>query len=129
MEFSGQYLTYDEYRLLGGTLDIMPFNLLEFNARKEIDTRTQNRLAKLENIPQEVKLCVFELIKSLNSYESYITQNKAVSSENIDGYSVSYGGANSSNVEAKNVEIDDVIFNYLIDVIVDGIPVLYLGVC
>ena len=30
MEFNGQYLTYNEYKALGGSLDITPFNLLEF---------------------------------------------------------------------------------------------------
>ena len=44
MEFEGQYLTYEEYIDLGGTLDLMPFNLLEFEARRKIDIRTQSRL-------------------------------------------------------------------------------------
>ena len=29
MEFKGQYLTYQEYLALGGTIEKMPFNLLE----------------------------------------------------------------------------------------------------
>ena len=44
MEFTGQYLTYQEYLALGGTLEEMPFNLLEFDARKRIDKRTLERL-------------------------------------------------------------------------------------
>ena len=44
MQFEGQYLTYPEYRSLGGTLDITPFNLLEFEARRKIDIETQSRL-------------------------------------------------------------------------------------
>ena len=44
MEFEGQYLTYAEYRSLGGTLDITPFNLLEFEARRKVDIETQSRL-------------------------------------------------------------------------------------
>ena len=44
MEFEGQYLTYEDYKGLGGTLDLMPFNLLEFEARKKIDINTKNRL-------------------------------------------------------------------------------------
>ena len=64
MEFSGQYLTYEEYRGLNGTLDITPFNLLEFESRRRIDKRTQNRLKDVnsKDIPQEVKLCVNKLI-------------------------------------------------------------------
>ena len=41
--FSGQYLTYLEYQSLGGTLEETPFNLLEYEARKQIDLRTQRR--------------------------------------------------------------------------------------
>ena len=44
MEFKNQYLTYLEYKNLGGTLGEMPFNLLEFKARKIIDERTLGRL-------------------------------------------------------------------------------------
>ena len=55
MEFSGQYLTYEEYKALGGTLDLTPFNLLEFESRRLIDTRTHNRLKNVDNIPEEVK--------------------------------------------------------------------------
>ena len=48
MEFSGQYLTYEEYRALGGTLDLTSFNLLEFEARRQIDIKTFNRLKNVE---------------------------------------------------------------------------------
>ena len=35
MTFEGQYLTYDEYLALGGpAIGQMPFNLLEFEARR-----------------------------------------------------------------------------------------------
>ena len=59
MEFSGQYLTYDEYKALGGNLDITPFNLLEYEARRIIDSRTLQRLKGIEKIQQEVKMCMF----------------------------------------------------------------------
>ena len=66
MEFSGQYLTYEEYKALGGTLDLTPFNLLEFESRRRIDTRTFNRLKGIDSdgIPQEVKICEFKMINS-----------------------------------------------------------------
>ena len=91
MEFEGQYLTYQEYLALGGTLDEMPFNLLEFNARKKIDERTFGRLINKGQEYQEVKLCIYNMTTTLNSYSLYDTQNKAIASENTDGYSVSYG--------------------------------------
>jgi hypothetical protein len=127
MEFKGQYLTYQEYLALGGTLDEMPFNLLEYNARKKIDERTFERLVGKGQEYQEVKLCVYNMITTLNSYSSYDTQNKAISSENTDGYSISYGTPQKSTTEAKNSELEDVIDTYLSNLIVDDVPVLYRG--
>ena len=127
MEFEGQYLTYQEYKALGGTLDEMPFNLLEFNARKKIDERTFERLVGKGQEYQEVKLCVYNMITTLNSYSSYDTQNKAISSESTDGYSISYGTPQKSTTEAKNSELEDVINSYLANVVIDNVPVLYRG--
>lgn len=127
MEFSGQYLEYNEYTGLGGTLDQTPFNLLEYNARKKIDERTFGRLQNLDNIPEEVKICVFELINVLNSYSISETENKAISSENIDGYSISYNTPSKSITEAKNSELEAIINTYLSNTEIDNIPVLYRG--
>ena len=127
MEFKGQYLTYQEYKALGGTLDEMPFNLLEFNARMKIDERTFGRLVGKGQEYQEVKLCVYNMITTLNSYSSYDTQNKAISSESTDGYSISYGTPQKSTTEAKNSELEDVIDAYLSNLIVDDVSVLYRG--
>lgn len=127
MEFKGQYLTYQEYKALGGTLDEMPFNLLEYNARKKIDERTFGRLVDKGQEYQEVKLCVYNMITTLNSYSSYDTQNKAISSESTDGYSISYGTPQKSTTEAKNSELEDVINSYLANVVIDSVPVLYRG--
>ena len=55
MDFSGQYLTYSEYKVLGGQLDQTPFNLLEYDVRKEIDKQTLGRLVNLEEQREEVK--------------------------------------------------------------------------
>lgn len=127
MEFKGQYLTYQEYKALGGTLDEMPFNLLEFNARMKIDERTFGRLVDKGQEYKEVKLCVYNMITTLNSYSSYDTQNKAISSESTDGYSISYGTPQKSVVETKNSELEDIIDTYLSNLIVDDVRVLYRG--
>lgn len=128
MEFSGQYLNYEEYNSLGGTLDIMPFNILEFECRKIIDTRTQGRLKNIETIPQEVKMCLFAI---MNATQSYIMENKKanVSSENIDGYSVTYLTPLEiqQSIKTKSDEIEGIMFLYLMDVVVNSTPVLYLG--
>ena len=133
MEFEGQYLTYDEYQALGGSLDLMPFNLLEFEARKKIDTRTFNRLKDVETIPQEVKLCEYNLINSINSYMATSNSgenNKNIVSEKIDGYSVSYVSPTqiSEVISSKNDELNDIITTYLFGIIINGEHIIYTGV-
>ena len=128
MEFNNQYLTYEEYKSLGGTLDEMPFNILELKARQIINERTQNRLKDVEKIPQEVKICVYDLIQIINKYNnSKNSTSSNISSENTDGYSVTYKSGTELTEEQKK-QYDDVMETDLYGVIVDNTPILYLGV-
>lgn len=130
MDFNGQYLTYEEYKALGGTLDLMPFKLLEYEARKMIDITTFNRLKNQKEILEDVKLCEYELINKLNSYLKISNSISNVSSENTDGYSVSYITADrvSDIIKSKKNDLDDIIRTYLTGVIVNGEHILYVGV-
>lgn len=106
MDFKGQYLTYDEYRLMGGTLDIMPFNLLETKARTNIDIESQKRLTKAKTIPTEVKSCMYDLIETM-----------------------AYDGAyKDATTDEKEKLINSIIYKGLVAVVVDGTPLLYRGV-
>lgn len=125
MEFKGQYLTYQEYKGLGGTLSLTPFNLLEFEARREIDLRTQSRLVNEKEIPEEVKMCVYNLINTLNLYKS--EESKAKQSESVGSYSVSYGSG-ADITKNKNVEVKDIIKRDLHDIKVNGENLIYMGV-
>lgn len=130
MEFDGQYLTYQEYKALGGTLDQSPFNILEFEARRLIDIQTQDRLKDGENIPQEVKLCEFNMINCLEGYANASEDAKGnIASESIDGYSISRltikdGG---SLVMSKKVELESIIRDYLLGVIYNDEHLLFAG--
>ena len=141
MKFENQYLTYEEYRLLGGKMEYMPFNLLEFEARKIIDGRTQRRLKKVEKIPQEVKLCVNKMINTIGSYISTTNVDTTdgvkkgnIASENTDGYSVSYVTADQvlanaqTIIKSKQAELEDIMMNYLIGCVVNGEHIMYNGV-
>ena len=136
MEFNGQYLEFDEYEELGGSLDETPFNILEFEARRRIDERTQGRLKEVEKIPQEVKMCVFNLINSIKKYaESETSGNNEknnIASESTDGYSVTYNTITLDRVQeivkSKSVELNEIIRTYLLGVVVNGQHILYIGV-
>lgn len=133
MEFTGQYLTYDEYKALGGNLfrDQTPFNLSEMKARKIIDKYTQGRLIDLETQVQEVKSCVYDLINLGMGYDSsgdnYL-KNRGISSESTDGYSVSFGSVSSDTVKTRKQEEYNIVFDYLAECkLEDGTPYLYRG--
>ena len=132
MEFNGQYLKYNEYLELGGSVAETPFNILEFEARRKIDERTFGRLKGIENIPVEVKMCVYALINTLNSYsmDSTSSRNKNIASESTDGYSVSYASGSQVQeiVKSKSVELNEIIRTYLLNVIVNNEHILYVGV-
>ena len=133
MTFEGQYLTYAEYQALGGSaIGETPFNLLEFESRRRIDIRTQNRLNS-DDIPQEVKLCVYNLINTIIQYATAINDvsiSGNIASENTDGYSVSYITADkiSNIVKSKLNEIDDIIRTYLIGIIYNDQHLMYVGI-
>lgn len=129
MELSEGYLKYQEYKQLGGTLDLMPFKILEFEARQYIDKYTLGRLKSLATQVDEVKMCDYKLIGCLNSYKSLEEQSRALASESIDGYSYSYGTISADTTSAKNNLIKDIVRTYLIDCkLDDGTPYLYRGI-
>ena len=120
--FNNQYLIWEEYRNLGGSLELVPFNPLEFRARKIIDNLTLGRLINLENQVNEVKMCVFELINELN----LSNENGSKSSESVGSYSVSYS---SPNVEEEKTTIKNIVEQHLSGCkLDDGTPYMYLGV-
>ena len=131
MDFTNQYLSYEEYQELEGTLEEVPFNELEYECRRIIDSRTQNRLKNANEIPQEVKLLENKMIQTLQGY--YVSLEKAqsgVASENTDGYSVSYISSNqiSQLIEGKIDVLQDLISEYLFGVVVNNEHLLYCGV-
>ncbi len=128
MEFKGQYLTYEEYLELKGTLDQVSFNLLEYDVRKMIDKRTLNRLKNISEIPEEVKGCVYKMITIKESYQSLRKQDKTIVSTNTDGYSETKKKLEISDIETEDRELCNVMETYLHGVIVNNTPILYLGV-
>ena len=128
MEFNNQYLTYNEYVALGGTLDVTPFDILEIEAQLNIDNHTFGRLKRLDKQVNEVKLCVNALISKLQGYAETNARDKSIASENIDGYSVSYAGITVELTKAQKQEVKSIIDTYLGECkLKDGTPYLYIG--
>lgn len=120
MKFENQYLTYNEYKELGGNLSEMPFKLLEYRAEKKVDEQTSNRFRKISEYPQELKLCINELMTEIKKYND--SGNK--SSETVGNYSVSYDKPVTAE---KNKTLNNIIKSYLSNTKIDDIYVLYCG--
>ena len=127
MEFGKQYLAYEEYKELGGTLDETPFSVLEIEARTIVDNYTHGRLKNFDEQITAVKLCVLQLISILKGYAEIMARNISVSSENTDGYSVSYTGVSSELTLIQKAQIIHIIDTYLGECkLPDGTPYLYI---
>lgn len=122
------YLTFDEYRGLGGTVDAVAWPSIECTCRKRIDRLTDSRVQRMEKVPQAVKLCVFSLSK-MESIVGTVAQvtSPTVTSYNTDGYSESYGNLPSTEAATKqmNALVADMLYGELDD---NGVPLLYRGV-
>lgn len=101
------YLSYEEYKALGGTLEETEFSRFAFRAESELNRLTFDRISDILPIPECVKRCLFELI-------TYISKNSkngncaAASSVSNDGYSIVY-----SNPQSAEKEIYSIVHTYL----------------
>lgn len=121
-----QYLTYEEYTEIGGTLDSAAFNRNIMRARGVIDNETHNRVAKMTSVPNSVKHCLRDLVEYLSNNT---TNGKAVTSK-----SQSAGGVSESeSYETKTADdaatdVSNIVYDYLQSVKDDnGTPLLYRG--
>lgn len=118
------YLTYQEYTSRGGTLDNTTFTDLEYEARTYIDWVTFNRLHDEAEIPEEVKDCIYHILKLIqNKLELLNTPiTDSVSSSNIqsiasqsnDGVSISYNTLSAKDlIDLSEKELTKTINRYL----------------
>ena len=120
-----QYLTYEEYIEIGGTLDLTAFNKNIDRVCAMVDIRTQERLEEFEVIPKIVKMVCFDLIE-------YVSRN-TVEKPFVTSKSQSAGGVSESESYAVKTAEDfandlDRIFEPLAVVKTkNGISLLYRG--
>lgn len=122
------YLTYSEYTERGGTLAPADFMQQEYDARKRIDRWTDMRVQNMDEVPEDVKMCMMRLI-ALGASAGAEAQmsNPTVTSFNNDGYSESFG--NVLSAEDADAAMNQIIQTGLYGVLNDyGVPLLYRGV-
>ena len=124
-----QYLTYEEYIAMGGTLSATEFPVAEFKARSRIDWMTLARVQNMAVVPEEVKMAMMVIMKVDSKYSADSQADSAiVSSYSTDGYGESYGGVSEQSDNADRQlyrEVSKMLFGVLDD---NGVPLIYKGV-
>lgn len=133
------YLTYSEYTDMGGTVEEPLFNILRLDAQGYIDWYTFNRLWNETEIPERVKICMFQLIRLLQAKQNMTTPDVSttgginpkaqVSTMSNDGVSTSFAVLDASTLYNNlKQEIDECIKKYLNGVLNSaGRKLLYRG--
>lgn len=130
------YLTYDEYKTMGGTLEEVPFTDFEFQAEVQINYATFSRLKADKVITNEVKRLTKYLIDLLEKHAAAFSLGRGsegsgayVTSQSNDGVSVSYNGMSSTDlVTMCKTEVQNAIKSYLDGVTNEaGHKLLYRG--
>lgn len=121
-----QYLTYEEYAEIGGTLDLTAFERNIDRACGFVDLHTQSRLQGVLKVSRRVKACVRDLVEYL---ASNVSNGRAVTSksQSAGGVSESESYATKTNDEI-NAEMLCIVYDYLISERDDhGTPLMYRG--
>ena len=120
-----QYLTYEEYTEMGGTLDLTAFNRNIDRACAMIDIRTQSRLEAFETIPKIVKVVCADLV-------GFIASN-TVEKPTISSKSQSAGGVSESEsyvvktADDYSADIEKIFEPLAIVKTANNINILYRG--
>lgn len=122
------YIEISYYLANGGTeMDDAAFSRNEYRARKIVDRLTQNRVTKMQNVPEAVQRLMVELVTLEATQGAAALDNQPVSSFSNDGYSETYAQPLTAEM-VKQLEMDLVV-DYLAEETDDnGTPLLYLGV-
>lgn len=121
-----QYLTFEEYKSMGGTLEEAAFNRNIIRVCGEIDSRTKCRVRNMATVPDEVKALCVDLVEyySVNKSVGAVVSSKSVTTGPVSE-SESYAVKSSEDVSS---DMDDLFTAYLGSVADDkGTPLLYRG--
>ena len=120
------YIDFEEYKEIGGVLDVTAFNRNIDRVCGVIDNATHNRIEYMADVPQRAKALCRDLVEYLARYS---TSDMVVSSrsQSAGGVSESESYVTKTDVELQ-ADIDNMIADYLMSETDDnGTPLLYRG--
>ena len=121
-----QYLTYEQYKSVGGVLDETAFNRNIDRACGFVRNETYGRIEHMRDFPEEVKPCCRDLVEYLDANVSRETK--------VSSKSQSAGGVSESEsyvtktMDEINCEMQNIVYDYLACVTNDYfVPLMYRG--
>ena len=124
-----KYITEKEYTELLGAKSIPDnFDNLVIKESNYINRQTHGRIDN-NNIPEQVQYVTCLIIDLINEEETKLSEIGSLKSQNIEGWSESYATPEEIKEDFKNKKLST-LKEHLWDVIgIDGLPLLYSGVC
>ncbi len=124
-----KYIDKMEYQKLLGVESIPDnFENLVIQASNYINRRTFGRIYA-NFVPEEVKYTTCLIVNLLNEKETKLSEIGNLKSQNIEGWSETYATPEEIGADYEN-KMKKILSDNLWNVIgVDGLPLLYCGVC
>ena len=120
------YLSYTEYKELGGTMNEATFNKNEFEIENKIDYLTNGRIKNLSQVPQTVKMLCFRLGTSFwEKVEIDAPNNLTSYSNGIESFG--YANTTTSSQSPSTSVIDKQINNLVAEYLWEYPELLYRG--
>lgn len=118
-----QYVDHDFYsNVYKGNMPLADFDRLSVKAEAKVNANTFGRLKKVPSckIPDEVKYCICALCEKM--YKN--SKGEGKQSETVGPHTVNY--ANNTS-DAQNEDYLGIIKEFLSDVYINDVPILYRG--
>lgn len=111
------YLSYDNYKSLGGDIDEIQYPILERLARKKLDNWTLNRISEIKDITDDIRLAMFLIINQLKDGKK---EEKEIASVSNDGVSITYSNSSKTSEQKENE---------LYEKIIEILPLELISIC
>lgn len=111
-----RYLTYEEYKELGGKVSEDAFAILERQARHELDYCTFDRIPSLTFIPSIVKEVMVEMIDNIDDYNNQGTSGELISEYSNGVETIKYRRTTETELKRR---LHSVAYRWLPDYLVN----------
>lgn len=124
-----KYITDEEYiELLGSESIPDNFENLVIKASSYIDYNTHYRIDS-KNVSEQVKYVTCLIVNLINEQETKLSEIGNLKSQNIEGWSESYATPEEIEKEYSAKKYDTLKIYLSKEIGIDGLPLLYSGVC